>query len=395
MQLLVGSIKRYEWGSVDAIPQFLGIPADGEPLAEYWLGAHPLGPALLDGVPLDQVITKYPDIIGQAARREFDGHLPFMVKLLSAARPLSLQAHPNHADARAGFERENREQRPLAAADRTYRDPWAKTEIVIAVSKFETLVGFRDPRRSADLFSRLGIGPRTELIFAPLRHRQGSAGLAEVFLDCLVLDEDRRGAVTDVVTSAVRHLDAPGELGVFARDAVMLDEHFPGDPSLLAALLLNRRTLQPGEALHVTPGTLHAHLQGTAVEVMSNSDNVLRGGLTRKHIDVTALVQVVNFNPQEMSPIHPHEQAPGLWRYPVQERTFSVWRLDPIPAHAIQLPADGSGRILLVTEGEIRLSSGSDDLVLARGQSVFIRAGESVQACGDGRGFLTATGLDT
>lgn len=394
MRPLTGSIKRYDWGSVDAIPKLLGIPVDGQPVAEYWLGAHPLGPAQIDGVLLDSAIIQDPAMLGDSARLEFGGRLPFLVKILSAARPLSLQAHPNPMDAREGFERENRAQLPLDAADRTYKDPWDKPELLIALTDFEALAGFRDPLDSADLFSRLGITPHTELIFAPLRHRQGSAALAEVFLDCLVLDEQRRGAVTDVVTAAVRHLDDQGDLGDFARTAVLLDEHFPGDPSLLAALLLNRRTLRPGEALHVKPGTMHAYLRGTGVEVMGSSDNVLRGGLTRKYIDAAALVQVVDFTPEEMLPLHPDQEAPGLWHYAAGERAFAVWRLDVTPGRMIELPAESSGRILLTASGEIGLSTGPDALVLRQGQAAFVRAGETVRVSGDGQAFLTATGTD-
>lgn len=394
MQPLVGSTKSYDWGSVNAIPEFLGIPADGQPCAEYWLGSHPMGPALLDGVPLDQAIATDPGMIGDSARLEFDGRLPYMVKLLSAAHPLSLQAHPTRADAIAGFERENQSGKAIEAADRTYKDPWDKPELVIAYSQFEALAGFRDPQVTADLFSQLGISPETELLFAPLRHRQATAGLAEVFLDCLVHNDERRGAVTDVVAAAVRHMDDPGELGVFARTAVLLDEHFPGDPSLLAALLLNRRTLRPGQALHLSPGTMHAYLHGTAVEVVGNSDNVLRGGLTRKYIDVSALAQVVDFTPEEMPALSAEAEGPGLWRYPTNERAFATWRLELLPGRSIELPGEGSGRILLVTAGEIGISTGSDALIMRQGESTFIRAGEVLSASGDGQAYLTATGVD-
>lgn len=395
MQPLTGSIKRYDWGSVDAIPRLLGIPVDGQPVAEYWLGAHPLGVSQLNGgTALDKAIESDPSMIGDSARHEFGGRLPYLVKLLSAAQPLSLQAHPNLADAQAGYERENRVQLPIDSPERTYRDPWDKPELIIALTQFEALAGFRDPKVTADLLSRLGIAPHTETLFAPLRHRSPEAGLAEVFLDCLVLDEERRGAVTDVVTAAVHHLDAQGELGEFARTAVLLDEHFPGDPSLLAALLLNRRNLQPGEALHLRPGTMHAYLSGTGVEVMGSSDNVLRGGLTNKHIDASALVQVVDFTPQQMPVLRPDKEAPGLWHYMAGERAFATWRIDAAPGRMIELPAELSGRILLVTSGEVGLSTGPDGLILQCGQSAFIGASEQVWASGDGQAFLVATGMD-
>lgn len=394
MQPLTGSVKRYDWGSIDVLPELLGIPVDGRPVAEYWLGAHPLGSARLVGVPLDRAINQDPSMLGEHTRRLFGDRLPFMVKLLSATRPLSLQAHPNREDAQEGFERENRAELPLEASERTYKDPWDKPELVVALTQLDALAGFRDPLDSADLFSRLGISPRTELLLAPLRHRQGSAGLAEVFLDCLVLNEERLGAVADVVTAAVNHMDAPGDLGIFAQTAVLLDEHFPGDPSLLAALLLNRRTMRPGEALHIRPGTLHTYLSGTAVEVMASSDNVLRGGLTSKHIDAPALVQVVDFTAQPMPLIRPEQQAPGLWHYPTGEQSFSAWRLDVVSGRRIALPAEDSGRILVVTSGEIVLATSSDALVLRRGQAAFLRAGDQVSASGEGQAFLAATGTD-
>lgn len=394
MQQLTGSIKRYDWGSVDVIPEYLGTEATDQPLAEYWLGAHPAGPATIDGVPLNQLIDQEPAMIGDSARLEFEGRLPYLMKLLSAARPLSLQAHPNRLDAQVGFASENDRRIAFDAPERTFKDPWDKPELMVALTDFDALAGFRDPLESAQLFSRLGLAPQTELIFAPLQHREGSAGLAEVFLDCLVLDEDRRGAVTDVVTSAVRHLDDDGELGAFARTAVRLDEHFPGDPSLLAALLLNFHELKPGQAMHLQPGTLHAYLSGTCIEVMGSSDNVLRGGLTRKHIDASALVQVVDFNPNPMLPLVPEQEQPGLWFYPARERAFALWRLELQPGRQIDLPAEISGRILFCTDGEVGASTGHDSLILERGQAAFIRANEQVRVSGGGQCFLAATGTD-
>ncbi len=168
----------------------------------------------------------------------------------------------------------------------------------------------------------------------------------------------------------------------------------PAIRSLLAALLLNRLTLQPGEALHVSPGTLHTYLSGTGIEVMGGSDNVLRGGLTKKHIDPSALVQVVDFTPNPMLPLHAESQGPGLQFYPTHERSFALWRLDLQPGRLVPLPAESSGRILICTDGEIGLSSGSDALVLKRGEAGFVAAGEQLAASGSGQGFLAATGTD-
>lgn len=394
MQPLTGATKRYDWGSSDAIPAILGVPPDGRPVAEYWLGAHPSAPALIGGVPLDQAVSANPSLIGDSARYEFEGRLPFLLKLLSAARPLSLQAHPNDAQASAGFARENDADIALDAPDRTFKDPWAKPELLVALTEFDALAGFRNPNETLALFDGLGLEGRAETVIGPLRHRGSPAGLAEVFLDCLILDEQRRDVLTDVVVAAVNHVNDPGELGEFARTAVLLDEHFPGDPSLLAALLLHRRQLQPGEALHVAPGVMHAYLSGTGVEIMATSDNVLRGGLTTKHIDAYSLVQVVDFAPAPMPVLQPAPEAPGLWYYPADERAFALWRLDLVPGRVIEAPAEPSGRIVLAIDGEIGLSTGSDGLVLRGGESAFIPACESVGISGQGQGFLAATGLD-
>ena len=395
MHPLTGSIKRYDWGSPDAIPAILGIHPDGRPLAEYWLGAHPSDPATIDGhLRLDEAIKQHPCLVGDSARLEFGGHLPYLMKLLSAERPLSLQAHPNRMDARAGFERENQADIPLDAPERTFKDPWDKPELIVALTQFDALAGFRDPALTSALFSRLGISPVSEQVFAPLRHRGGRAGLAEVFMNCLVLDDDLKAAVTDVVAAAVNHTDDEGELGEFARTAVLLDEHFPGDPSLLAALMLTRHTLQPGEALYLQPGVLHSYLSGTGVEVMGNSDNVLRGGLTSKHIDPSALAQVVTFTTEPIPAMLPEQELPGLWRYPTDERAFVCWRVDLVPGRMIELPGELTGRILLATSGEIGVSQGQDGLVLKHGQAAFLEAGCQAKVSGNGQGFLTATGLD-
>ncbi|WIY82863.1 mannose-6-phosphate isomerase, class I [Propionimicrobium sp. PCR01-08-3] len=395
MHPLTGSIKRYDWGSHDAIPAILGIEDDGRPLAEYWLGAHPSGPARIDdGVPLDDAISQNPAMAGDSTRLEFEGRLPYLMKLLSAGRPLSLQAHPNRIDAQAGFARENAEEIPLDAPERTFKDPWDKPELLIALTEFDALAGFRAPEASAELFAGLGICNDSQKVFTPLLSRGGRAGLAEVFMNCLVTDDERTAAVTDVVAAAINHVDDEGELGDFARTAVTLDEHFPGDPSLLAALLLTRHHLKPGEALYLQPGRLHSYLHGTGVEVMGNSDNVLRGGLTSKHIDPSALAQVVNFTTIPIVPMLAEQELPGLWRYPTDERSFACWRLELIPGRMIELPGELSGRILLATRGEIGVSQGQDDLVLVQGQAAFLEAGRQVQISGDGQGFLTATGMD-
>ena len=166
------------------------------------------------------MIGDNPDLLGDSAILEFDCRLPFMMKVLSAAKPLSLQAHPNRVAAQEGFAREEAADIPVDAAERTFKDPWDKPEVLVALTPFEALAGFRVPEETVELFSAIGLSRQAAEIIAPLRHRHGAAGLAEVFLDCLVLDEQRRGAVTDVVTAAVNHVADPGPVGEFANEEI-------------------------------------------------------------------------------------------------------------------------------------------------------------------------------
>lgn len=259
------------------------------------------------------------------------------MKLLSAGSPLSLQAHPSRTQAELGYAQESLYGIPLSAAERSFKDDWPKPEVIIALEPFEGLMGFRHPVASAGLFEALGLGEALSSVIGPLRERTTTPALQEVFLDVLSLGE-RRHLVDEVLAAAVRHLDAPEEIGLFARTAVELDEHFPGDPSILAALLLNRFKLQPGEALTLGAGIMHAYLKGTGVEVMANSDNVLRGGLTKKHIDVDALLQVVRFEPSEVNVLLP-EGSDGVYCYPTTVSEFEVWLISPTGPGGVDLPA--------------------------------------------------------
>lgn len=393
MQVLHGTVQHYAWGTTDAIPELLGVPADGRPFAEYWLGAHPLSPSEVDGARLDSLVREHPEVVGGASRATFGDQLPYLLKILSARHALSLQAHPSREQAREGYARENAAGLPLDAPERTYRDDWPKPELLIALEEFTSLSGFRDPLRTAALFRELGVADELSSVIGPLTQRKGPAALAEVFLDVLSMDGERARLSELVCAAAMRHKDAPGELGEFARTVLELDEVFPSDPGILAALLMNRLVLQPGEAVFVPAGYMHAHLRGTGVEVMANSDNVIRGGLTNKHVDVSELVKVVDFDPGEPEITRPEPIGPGVERYATGCAEFDVWRVTP-GAEDVQLPGDGSARIVLVVSGEIELSSADQRLTLGRGQSAFLTAAEeSVAVGGDGMAFVTASGL--
>ena len=389
---LIGVRQRYPWGTKDAIPALLGRATDGQPWAEQWFGAHPLGDSPTPGgSTLSEHLAQDPDRLGKVSLMTFGRRLPFLVKVLSAASPLSLQAHPTRPQAREGHARESLLGIPLNAPERSFKDDWPKPETIVALTSFEALVGFRDPLVTAQLFEALGVGDALASVIGPLRDRTGSPALQEVFLDVLSLD-DRRHLVDEVLGAAVNHLDAPGELGVFARTAVEIDEFFPSDPGILAALLLNRFSLEPGQALALSPGVMHSYLRGTCIEVMANSDNVLRGGLTGKHIDVDALLHVVDFTPGPSDVLLP-SGSDGTYIYPTSFEEFELWLLQPTDGDTLQVPREDSGRICLVASGSFELTGDSDPIVLTAGHAVFVAAEEVVVAQGEGRLFVAATGV--
>ena len=190
----------------------------------------------------------------------------------------------------------------------------------------------------------------------------------------------------------MNHLDAPGELGVFARTAVEIDEFFPSDPGILAALLLNRFSLEPGQALALAPGVMHSYLRGTCIEVMANSDNVLRGGLTAKHIDVERAPARRRFAPGPRDVLLP-SGSDGTYIYPTSFEEFELWLLQPTDSGTLQIPRGDSGRICLVASGSFELTGYGDPVVLKPGHAVFVAAEEAVVARGEGRLFVAATGV--
>ena len=389
---LIGVRQSYPWGTKDAIPSLIGQAPDAKPWAEQWYGAHPLGDSPTpDGATLSEHLAQQQDQLGKAALMTFGRRLPFLMKILSAASPLSLQAHPTRQQAREGHARESLLGVPLGAPERSFKDDWPKPETIVALTSFEALVGFRDPVRTAQLFEDLGVGDALASVIGPLRDRDGSPALQEVFLDVLSLD-DRRHLVDEVLGAAVNHLDAPGELGLFARTAVEIDEYFPSDPGILAALLLNRFSLEPGQALALAPGVMHSYLRGCCIEVMANSDNVLRGGLTAKHIDVDALLHVVSFAPTPAEVLLP-SGSDGTYIYPTSFEEFELWLLQPTDGSPLQVPRSDSGRICLVASGSFELSGDGDPVVLKPGKAVFIGAEEAIVARGEGHLFVAATGV--
>lgn len=388
---LTGTIQPYPWGSTTAIPEFLGTEPTGEPQAELWLGTHPQGPSRLgDDQGLAEYLAAAPEArIGSASVARFGPRLPYLMKVLAAARPLSLQAHPSRQQAERGFAREEAAGIPRDAADRTYRDDWPKPEALCALEPVQALCGFRDPQESFALFERLRVRSALDLV-APLADG-GAEALAEVFGRLLRLPEDARGVIDEVVSAAV---DGQGRrLDEFAATAVEIATHYPGDPGVLAALLMNRVSYGPYQAIFLPAGNLHAYLSGTGVEIMANSDNVLRGGLTGKYIDVDELITLLDFTPGPPDLVPIDEPEPGVYHYRTPAPEFGLWRLEP-QGGTVTLPAAGTGRVLLAAAGTIMVTADGVELSLTRGQAAFVPADVSDAALsGAGIGFVGGPGL--
>ncbi|WP_149179927.1 mannose-6-phosphate isomerase, class I [Streptomyces sp. TRM49041] len=389
MDRLSNTVRPYAWGSTTAIPELLGTAPTGEPQAEMWMGAHPGAPSRITRTtpegdreqPLTDVIAADPEKeLGPAAVAKFGPRLPFLLKILAAGAPLSLQVHPDLAQAKAGYAAEERAGVPLLAPHRNYKDANHKPELICALTPFDGLCGFRDPVETADLLAALDVDslkPYVDLLHA---HPEDAA-LREVLTAVLTADPDSMAATVTETSAACERLG-----GAHAPYAG-LAHHFPGDPGIIAALLLNHVRLQPGEALYLGAGVPHAYLSGLGVEVMANSDNVLRCGLTPKHVDVPELLRVVRFEAGEPGVLRPEASPSGeeVYETPVDEFRLSRY-VRPEGAAPADLTAPAA-QILLATAG----SPKAGDITLTPGQSVFIPAGETVELTGSGTLFRATT----
>ncbi|MFE2039068.1 mannose-6-phosphate isomerase, class I [Streptomyces scopuliridis] len=383
MDRLSNTVRPYAWGSTTAIPELLGTAPTGEPQAEMWMGAHPGAPSRLDRghdsgeQALSAVIDADPEAeLGAAAVRKFGPRLPFLLKLLAAGSPLSLQVHPDLAQAKEGYEAEERCGVPIDAPHRNYKDANHKPELICALTPFDGLCGFRAPEATAELLARLDVDslkPYVDL----LRAHPEEAALREVLTAVLTADPDEMAAT---VTEAAAAADRLG--GDFA-PYVSIAHHYPGDPGVIAAMLLNYVQLQPGEALFLGAGVPHAYLNGLGVEIMANSDNVLRCGLTPKHVDVPELLRIVRFEATEPGVLRPEASPTGeeLYETPIDEFRLSRYALAP-GAEPRDVTA-ATPQILLCTAGTPQ----ANDIELAPGGSVFVAAGEKAELSGTGTVF--------
>lgn len=399
MHVLSNTIRDYPWGSSSGIPEILGREPDGTPAAELWIGAHHGAPSRTPDGSLDDWIAAAPSArLGETSNAVFGTRLPFLLKILSAATALSIQAHPTREQAQAGYARETAAGVSLDAPHRSYRDEWHKPELIHALGDFDALCGFRPipavlatigrlealaADEDAALLGRWRSALAGETEAQALRAATGLVlGTAEVYGS--LADRLARLAVPEApagdpsrVGSAFDPLDTLREVNA----------DFPGDAGALVALMLNRVRLQAGESLALDAGVLHAYLGGLGIEIMASSDNVLRGGLTSKHIDLAALDAVVHY---ESGPPHLVEaDVAGVVRGTTED--FALQRIDAARDQPI---ARSGAAILLCTAGGFEVHSGADTLHLGSGDSVFVAADEPPpHVTGSGQLFVATTGL--
>ena len=390
MWQLDSPVRHYPWGSRTVIPELLGLPSPAaEPYAELWMGAHPDAPSVLpDGRRLDDAIAAEPAaLLGPAVRERFGDRLPFLMKVLAADRPLSLQAHPTTAQAEAGYAAEEAAGVPHDDPTRTFKDPFHKPELLLAITPVEALCGFRPVQESLHCLAKLQLPELMPTIAALAR-----GGLRAAIPQLLALSARRRESLVRAVAARAAAFVAahdPEFINTY-RWAATLADTYPGDPGVVISLMCNHLTLSPGEAVFLPAGNLHAYLSGAGVEVMASSDNVLRGGLTSKHVDLAALIEVLDFTDGKVPVLHP-VLGPGGLRYPVPVEDFDLTRcqlgVDP------GVLTTAGPQVLLCTEGTAVLSGPDGDVVLRQGESAFVPAGQPVSACGPAVLYRTTTAL--
>ena len=397
---LRNTIQEYAWGSRSAIPELLGqpFPAD-KPQAELWMGAHSKAPSLVllpdgDEIPLPELIARDPaGTLGPAVAKKFGG-LPFLFKVLAAAQPLSIQAHPNLEQARAGFRRENEQGIPLDAFQRNYRDDNHKPEVISALTPFWALNGFRPIPEMLELLSSVGFSGIGRQI-AAFASNPNATGLKSFFASLMRLDRETRertirealawaggsagdaggnGRAEDDRAASGRSAQPAETSGADAAGWLRrLAEMYPGDIGVLSPLLLNLLLLQPGDTMFLEAGVLHAYLDGTGIELMANSDNVIRGGLTPKHMDVDELLSILRFEGHSVRLAESVETVPGQRVFNTPAREFRLSEIHTSPKQPYRNPGSGSIELMIILQGEGRIEAG-DSLAVGKGDSLLIPA---------------------
>ena len=375
---LKNHIMPYAWGSVNAIPELLGkTPDPQQPQAELWMGAHLKAPSnvLYEGswIRLDDLIKQHPgEILGREVAEKFDGRLPYLFKVLAAAKPLSLQAHPSKKQAQQGFDRENRQGIALDDPIRNYKDNNHKPECILALTTFWALNGFRNIQDVLDLFERLNLDDLEP--FLKILHQHPAEEALKKFFELLMKSSaDKNKQLTQAAVSAAARLRSTDPV---YRWMLELAEAYPGDIGIFSPIFLNLICLEPGQAMFLPAGELHAYLEGVGIELMANSDNVLRGGLTPKHVDVPELLKVLNFKERSVKILSPDPDEEGARLFSGEAEEFMLEQIQLRRDTPYEKKDNRSVEIILCTDGSATLTDTVNlkDLSLTKGASALIPA---------------------
>ncbi|HEY0248869.1 MAG TPA: mannose-6-phosphate isomerase, class I [Gryllotalpicola sp.] len=418
--------RDYAWGSTTAIARLLGRAPSGGPEAELWLGAHPGSPARIEGgapapdlaawIAADPRTALGPALADADEAAGRTPHLPFLLKVLAAAAPLSLQAHPSPEQAAEGFARENAAGVPLDAPERNYKDPFHKPEMIFALSEsFDALCGFRPRAQLTGLLSRLRAahqeaGDSAAALTAFQARVAGAADDAGALRDAVawllaggaevaaLVDEAVHAARLVLAEAGAEDFEEQGALDPVLlpfQTVVALEEFAPSDPGIALSLLLNRVRLTRGQALYLPAGNIHAYLGGLGIELMAASDNVLRGGLTPKHVDVPELLRVLDFRPLPAPLLEPAEPAPGVELFQPDVPDFELAHVvldDGADAARIRLVAPA---VAIVTAGSVELAGATGGATLTQGQAAYVTPDEAELALrGAGELFLATARVE-
>jgi len=365
--ILQNPIMHYDWGSRVHIPELFGAPTPSDqPQAELWMGTHPKAPSSVGARSLAEIIADDPvGMLGAETARRYANRLPFLFKLLAAGTPLSIQAHPNKAQAREGFAAENAAGIALDAPNRNYRDDNHKPEILCALSEFWGLNGFRKIPEMLGLLEESRLNSLVDELGA-LRQSQTREGLRQFFHSVVKLREERKRPLLEELLASAHRLETTRPEYPWI---IKIAELYPDDIGVLSVLLLNLIKLEPGQAMFAAAGDLHAYLDGFGVELMANSDNVLRGGLTPKHVDIPELMKALTFLGRGIEVIEPQD---GRYSTPAEEFELAVLKVD-----STQVRRAGRGfEILINVDGDavVSIPGKAETVKLSRGASVAVPA---------------------
>ncbi|MBU4259512.1 MAG: mannose-6-phosphate isomerase, class I [Proteobacteria bacterium] len=374
--LMKNTIPEYAWGSHTAIADLLGNKSpSAKPQAELWMGAHPKAPSLVKyddkWLSLIDLIKQSPkDILGKEIAAKFDNKLPYLFKVLAASKPLSIQAHPSIKQAKEGFERENRLGIALDSPSRNYKDENHKPECICALTPFLALYGFRKISEIISLMEKICLKVLDREL-NNFKRQPNSEGLKSFFQSLITMNSQRK---KQIIEHAITNTQKIAEDNLGFKWMINLYKEYPDDIGIFAPILLNLISLKPGQAIFLPSGELHAYLEGLGIELMANSDNVLRGGLTKKHIDVPELLKVLSFEETDVNILlsQKDKDCEGVYYSMAKEFVLSVISDEKNISYTSS--EKRSVEIILCTDGKASIADVelNENITLTKGASIII-----------------------